>query len=268
MLEATQSEVSTWEAKVERRRTTEAEEVGSRACALLRAASPKAKGDGNELLEGMGSIDGEPFSLYELSSFLRSRWGDPEPSEDVLVRWLDTITRPSEPDTVTRQDLWMLIRTCFKVVRPTTLSDGISTKDSKTLRQLELGEVLELVGAEAPVRDEVAGLERIKVRSLKDATEGWVTLKSNAGSTFLQRGGDRLSVARETPLTASVAVSGSEAKDPLRELKVGEILDFMGEEVKDEASGHLRVKIRTKSDRLVGWATKVGTQGTMILKQM
>ncbi|CAJ1389413.1 unnamed protein product [Effrenium voratum] len=124
-------------------------------------------------------------------------------------------------------------------------------------------EVVELIGDEE--KAELHEVRRIRARRLKDGQEGWVTVKGNNGTVFLQPGGDRLSVVKETSLTESVSVTG---QDALRQLRVGEVLDIMGEESVEEASGLLRARVRAQADGKVGWATKVGSTGTAFLRQL
>eukprot|EP00434_Breviolum_minutum_P001615 symbB.v1.2.001425.t1/scaffold34.1/size402451/6 len=180
----------------------------------------------------------------------------PDAPEDLVSSWLDFVTQNNEyKEILTREELWILIRVCYKVVNSTVLTTDVSVMESTSLATLEVGEVLELIGDETLEATEELDLHRIRARRLKDGQEGWVTVRGNAQSVFLQLGGDRLAVVKETSLTESVSISG---QDVLRPLRVGELLDIMGEESMDEVSG-LRARVRAQSDGQVGWATKVGT---------
>jgi len=254
--------------KFESRRTAEVQALGVRAASVLRAASPKALGSGDEILDGLGGLDGEPLGKDELTNFLRTRWEDPQPAEDLVLRWLDSISTSEKPTHLQRFDIWRSLRQCWKVMKPTTLTDGLSVKESTTLQKLEAGEVVELIGQEEPLQDEESELQRIRARLPGDGTVGYVTVKSNSGSITLLQGGDRLKVVKETSLAESLEVSGPAAKEPLRQLKVGEILEYLDEEKKDEVSGLLRVKVRAQNDKACGWASKVGNQGTVFLQQL
>jgi len=264
VLHAARAALSHWEKLVEAKRSVEVQEIGKKAKAALRAGSPKAQGTGTELLQGLGDLDGDPFDKDDVAGFLRLHLQ--AASDDLVMGWLDFVTRGSDNShVITREDVWTLVRICYKVVRPTVLTTDISALDSTVLAKLETGEVVELIGDEEPTMDEAADLTRIRVRRLRDGQEGWVTVRGNSGTVFLQLGGDRLTVAKETSLTESVSIGG---QDPLRQLRVGEILDIMGEETLDETSGLLRARVRAQNDGKVGWATKIGNQGTVFLRQL
>jgi len=246
------------------KRTAEVQELGKRARAALRAGSPKAQGTGTELLSGLGDPDGDPLDKDDVASFLRLQLEST--TDDLVMAWLDFVTKGSDNnDIITREDIWTLIRICYKVVKSTVLTTDVSALDSTVLAKLEVNEVVELIGDEEPTMDEAADLHRVRVRRLRDGQEGWVTVRGNAGTVYLQLGGDRLSVAKETSLTESLSIGG---QDALRQLRCGEILDIMGEETVDETTGLLRCRVRAQNDGKVGWATKVGNQGTIFLRQL
>eukprot|EP00439_Symbiodinium_sp_Y106_P041505 s1602_g5.t1 len=246
------------------KRTAEVQELGKRARSALRAGSPKAQGTGTELLSGLGDPDGDPLDKDDVASFLRLQLEST--TDDLVMAWLDFVTKGSDNnDIITREDIWTLIRICYKVVKSTVLTTDVSALDSTVLAKLEVNEVVELIGDEEPTMDEAADLHRVRVRRLRDGQEGWVTVRGNAGTVYLQLGGDRLSVAKETSLTESLSIGG---QDALRQLRCGEILDIMGEETVDETTGLLRCRVRAQNDGKVGWATKVGNQGTIFLRQL
>eukprot|EP00435_Cladocopium_sp_Y103_P047998 s237_g14.t1 len=226
-----------------------------------------------------GDPEGDPFDKDDVAGFVRLRMQDEAP-EELVMSWLDYLTQNNEYKEIlgstgrvlrrrimvtnrilTREELWILIRVCYK--------------DSTVLATLEVGEVVELIGDDSHATEETdvlkpreLDLHRIRVRRLKDGQEGWVTARGNANNVFLQLGGDRLSVAKETSLTDSLSISGQDWILCDLQLRVGEILDIMGEESIDEASGLLRARVRAQSDGLVGWATKVGSNGTTFLRQL
>jgi len=72
----------------------------------------------------------------------------------------------------------------MKVHKPTTLTSVLSIAEGKTLRALKVGEAVEAL--EGPVKEEKAGLMRMRVKTVKDGKEGWATLAGNAGTIFLK----------------------------------------------------------------------------------
>lgn len=65
-----------------------------------------------------------------------------------------------------------------------TMTDQPAVKGSKTIKKLAVHEILEALGGEAQ-KDEASGLLRVKVRE-KDGKEGYVTLESINGTTFIK----------------------------------------------------------------------------------
>jgi len=72
----------------------------------------------------------------------------------------------------------------YKCMTATTLNDGLELKDAKMVRKLEVGEVLEAL--QAPVKEPVAGVLRVRVRAKKDGICGFATIKGNQGTVLLK----------------------------------------------------------------------------------
>lgn len=71
---------------------------------------------------------------------------------------------------------------CKVVLRPTTLTSVMEIKCSSLVRTLKVGE--KVIVLEGPVAD--SQTKRVRVRALKDASIGWVSISSNAGVSFLK----------------------------------------------------------------------------------
>lgn len=78
----------------------------------------------------------------------------------------------------------MLSGSFMEVVKPTTLTDGLSISRSKVLKQVKPGDMLEAL--EGPMKDDSVGVQRVKVRALVGEATGWVTLSGNAGTVFVR----------------------------------------------------------------------------------
>eukprot|EP00933_Yihiella_yeosuensis_P033048 TRINITY_DN26757_c0_g1_i1.p1 TRINITY_DN26757_c0_g1~~TRINITY_DN26757_c0_g1_i1.p1 ORF type:complete len:946 (+),score=231.26 TRINITY_DN26757_c0_g1_i1:190-2838(+) len=264
-LQKVKTTVETCEKQIKAREAEEVKQFSAKAASILRKCSPKAQGDGEDFLEGFGSdLEGAPISKEAIFGILRDKWEDPKPSDELFQKWFESLAEP-ESDSLPPSEIWRIIRVCYRVLRPSVLSEGLSSKDSTVLRRLDPEEVLELIGSSESQKDNV-GLERVHIRALKDGKTGWVSLKSNTGISFIQLGGDCYTVIKETGLSESIQVAGPNAKDPFRFLKLGEVLDIIGPEKTDEASNLIRVKVRTQSDRAVGWVTRLGNKGTIFMR--
>merc|ERR1712094_30284 len=82
-------------------------------------------------------------------------------------------------------DFHRLASTFMKVLVGTSLTDGLNISSSKVLKQLKAGQVVELL--EGPQADaESAGIQRVRIKTVIGATEGWATVKGNKGTVFLK----------------------------------------------------------------------------------
>merc|ERR1711966_367403 len=142
---------------------------------------------------------------------------------------------------------------------------NIKDKENKTFRRMEVNEVVEVL--EGPVKDEEAGVMRVRVVAMKDGVEGWASLKGNQGTVYLKDGGYSFKVVKETIMTAGFELDAAppKVKDPTRKLKDGEMLEVREWPKLEEKSGLTRMKCKAKSDGLVGWVTTVGNAGTVFV---
>jgi len=69
-------------------------------------------------------------------------------------------------------------------VKETIITDGLSVTDSKTIRKIAKGEVIDVVEFER--KDPSCDLMRIKGKAKVDGTVGWITVQGNSGATFLE----------------------------------------------------------------------------------
>lgn len=75
-------------------------------------------------------------------------------------------------------------RTRYLCTAPVTMTDGLVIKGGKTVRKVDVNEVLE--GLEEQKKEETLGLMRVKVKAEKDQKEGYVTVAGNQGTVFLE----------------------------------------------------------------------------------
>merc|ERR1719480_12635 len=77
----------------------------------------------------------------------------------------------------------------------TVMTETLEVKGAKTLRKLEVSEVVEALGE--PEKDEGPGLLRVRARAVRDDKEGFVTISGNQGTVFLERYSPYLSCQRQ-----------------------------------------------------------------------
>lgn len=221
--------------------------------------APSAEG------EKEGDADGEQATKGEAA-----KEEEGLPSETDLSR-LFAFLDEEKQGFLSKEKFITLIRVFMKLVKDTVITSGISIKESKTLRRLEVGEVVEIL--EGPVKEDKVEVMRVHAKVMKDNIEGWITLRGNQGSTFLEEGGNIFKVVKETILTDEFELEGGQAKDAARKLKdttrklkEGEIVEVREWAKKEEKSGLMRMKCKVKSDGQVGWVTTVGNQGTVYVE--
>merc|ERR1712232_929905 len=195
-----------------------------------------------------------------------------ELSQDDLSRLLAYLDE-DETGELSEEELMGLIRCYMKVTKETVITTDKNIQEAKPIRRLEVNEVCYVI--EGPVKDESADVMRSLVRAMKDEAEGWVTPVGNQGTEFLKEteGGLVMKVMKETILTASFEICGDagkeqfrKLKDTTRKLKPGEQVEVLQWMKKDESSGLMRAKVKTKVGNHVGWATAVGQTGAPFLE--
>merc|ERR1719240_1903379 len=108
-------------------------------------------------------------------------------------------------------------------------------------------EILEM----PPTGDDAAKVQRVKARALSDGIEGWVTVRGNQGTVFLE-GAPKpyMILGKEGPLQAEEK-SGSSLVRSLAKDEVVEVLEGPRQEA---ASQNKRAKGKL-GDGTVGWVT-------------
>lgn len=72
----------------------------------------------------------------------------------------------------------------YTVVKETLLTDALSVQDSKTVRRIARGELIEVL--EFGKTDPSVDVKRIKGKAKVDGATGWITVASNQGTVFLE----------------------------------------------------------------------------------
>lgn len=135
-------------------------------------------------------------------------------------------------------------------------------KDSKTVRKLQAGEVVQVLEAERV--DDSTGLHRVKCRALSDMKEGWVTLRGNQGTAFLDRcRKPYLHCEEETPINKAFESVSKE----LRTMQPGEVLEVLEGPRQEPALQSQRVRGKAMKDGKQGWVTLTDSCGNINLEQ-
>jgi Ca2+-binding EF-hand superfamily protein len=237
------------------------------SCDKLPEIKPEAKKE--EEVDDEGKVKEEPEEVTQdgiVRFFSRSAETPSTLTEEELSRVFNYIDEDDE-GVVSKAAFLRLLRHYMKVSKETVLTPEFDMKEGKSIRRLDLNEVMEVT--EGPVFEEATKCSRIRVKALKDDAEGWTTFAGNQGSVYLSEGGNLFKVIKETILTDSMELGEgkTDSKNKPRKLKEGEILEVREWPSKQEGSGLTRMMCKAKSDGRVGWATTVGNTGITFIEQ-
>lgn len=151
---------------------------------------------------------------------------------------------------VTRMGLSAMLQVYVMVSKEIAFTSELEIKSSKTLRKLQLQEVLEIKGNSHIDTD--SGLVRVKARAVNDGFEGWVTLKGNAGSSFLS---PTLKPYYSLETGAELTEQFSSNSKILRELRRGEVVEVLVGPKIEKGIVVMRLRGKAVKDEKVGWVT-------------
>jgi len=159
------------------------------------------------------------------------------------------LCRKIEKGGISRRHFLAYIQLYYAVVKSIALTDIRDISACKTLRKAELEEIVEVL--EGPIKEESTGLEKVRVRSMMDRLEGWVAVKGNAGTPFLQQVEKPFyTVRKEMPLEKE-----KEGGDATRALTEDEVLELLEGPKKVVYPDVRRAKAKASKDNAVGWLT-------------
>jgi hypothetical protein len=165
-----------------------------------------------------------------------------------------------EAGEISKERFLEVIRLYYKCVKSTVLSEDVSIK-SKTIRRVDVGEVLEALSA--PAKEDGANVQRVRCQSVQDDAIGWVTIAGNQGTPFLEPGGNVLTCVKETVITDGLSVQDSKT---IRRVSKGEVIEVLEFPKKDSTLDIKRIRGKSKLDGAEGWITVQGNQGTAFLE--
>lgn len=195
---------------------------------------------------------GAHMTEAEFVTFVRDKCGSEIPPEKLQAIFGMVATGPDSCGVL--EDFIQLLKVYNKVVDQTVMTAGLSVRDSRIIRRMVPKEVLEVY--EGPIEDPGSGIMRVRAKALQDGAEGWVTVKGNQGTVYLEEGGNLYKVNKDVNLVRDFDVSPTVV---IRRLKDGEVLEVL--EWEQERKGAKWIKAKAKSDCSIGWATTVDERG-------
>merc|ERR1711957_214541 len=169
------------------------------------------------------------------------------------------ICRRVEKDGISKSHFLNYVQLYLEVAKDIAFTTECDAGNSKAVRKADRGELVVVV--EGPIHDEKLNVDRVKCKSIKDGTEGWMTIKGNGGTEFLRKAAKPFfETGKETPLQKDSKVDSS----VVRTLKENEILEQVGLPRQEIADPISRTKVKAAKDNAVGWVTLKNKEGQML----
>jgi len=241
----------------------EYEAVRSEIAAMLRLAIEGAGKKTEELFDTICK-SGDRISKDDIQEFLSGHKCEiaRDKLDKLFARAVVDEEGTKDADSIGRTDFTRMVRVYYKVVKDIVLSDNLEIKESKQVRKMDVGEVVEV--AQGPAMDKAVGIFRVRGRLLKDGAEGWVTIAGNQGVTFLSPGGNAFKVVKSFSLTEELEDVEGEKK--VKELYEGEIVEVLEWERTSGSPAVTRIKGKVQGDKKSGWATISDASGSVFLE--
>jgi hypothetical protein len=163
--------------------------------------------------------------------------------KDDATGWVLLSNAPGDPALTLAQDMYV----CQSAI---AMTDNLDIKNCSVLRKVDVGEVLKVIGKEEAKSDSM-DITRLRFRAHRDGKEGYVTLKGNQGTVFLEKSTKHHVVGRQVALTTS----SRKGAPVIRQLEVGEVFEACEKPKQGQDDVLMVLKARTLSDSLSGWVT-------------
>lgn len=220
------------------------------------AAQIQSKGKGSSLAALFDKLRGasEVVPTRAMEIFLREAL-----KASGLTKGQRTLFLSGFPEGISRLAFGTLFQDYRKVVKAIAMTSELDMKGGKSLRRLDVDEVMEVL--QGGKKEDVTGLERARVRALQDGLEGWATIRGSQGTTFLAEvKKPYLVIGKLAPLEKE-AESGSEEVRSLRRCEVLEVLEGPRTMTPEET---LRARVLAVRDCKLGWLTFSGPAGATV----
>ncbi|CAK0902536.1 unnamed protein product [Prorocentrum cordatum] len=164
---------------------------------------------------------------------------------------------------VTRLTLLEMLQEFRRCVKDIAITTAFEVKDSKTIRKLAVGELVEVIEADKADKD---GIARVRCRAISDQKEGWATLRGNQGTAYMVKAAKPYYWCQEEVALQSAFASSSSEQSEVRTLQAGEVVEVLEGPRREPDVELQRVRIKAKKDGKSGWATLTDPHGTVLLE--
>jgi len=187
-------------------------------------------------------------------------------SDAQTTRLMPHLLDEGDKDGITKETFNRLTWVYMKVIKALVMTEDLDIR-KESLRKLEVGEVVHIIEGPTNMPDDKGDLERVKASAVSDSLEGWITVKGNKGTAYLEEVNGLYKVAKETILTEKFELGGKTDKDDVK-LRVGDCVQVR-EWPRKLPSGLVRMKCKVKTGVQVnslGWVTVMGNSGAVFLE--
>ncbi|CAE7864741.1 unnamed protein product, partial [Symbiodinium sp. KB8] len=157
--------------------------------------------------------------------------------------------RLASDDGLGAAKLAALIQQFYVVEVPVALTSDIDIGIGKTVRKPGKGEFLEAL--EGPKKVTSCAVERIRARCVTDGAEGWITIKGNQGTPYLQ---ETLKPYYICISEEKVPMQDTDSTDA-RNAEFGEVLELLQGPKTTSSSSVQRARGKALKDNAAGWFT-------------
>lgn len=160
-----------------------------------------------------------------------------------------------------RLALCSMLQEYRRVVKEIAVTSAQAVKEGKSVRKLAVGEIVEVL--EPGKFDKAVDLPRVRCRALLDGVDGWVTLKGNQGTNFLDKcPKPYFWFSAEAPLTEDFDSTSAQK----RTAQPGEVVELVQGPKKEASQEVDRVRVKAAKDGKTGWITMNDSTGAEFLK--
>eukprot|EP00931_Biecheleriopsis_adriatica_P064024 TRINITY_DN38888_c0_g1_i1.p1 TRINITY_DN38888_c0_g1~~TRINITY_DN38888_c0_g1_i1.p1 ORF type:complete len:1979 (+),score=598.34 TRINITY_DN38888_c0_g1_i1:91-6027(+) len=188
----------------------------------------------DEMLE---LLEGPRHQEFEPQVFLQGKASKDGAEGFILTSEISGSSPPSSSDK---------FYTCRSTI---AMTDHFDLKQCKVLRKVDIGETLEVIGEPGERADSDIAITRLQFRAARDGKEGWVTLKGNQGTLFVEASDSHYVIEKG----ASLRSSASTSSEIIRELGAGEAFQTQGPPQEVTPPNELVMKARSSEDWKVGY---------------
>jgi hypothetical protein len=197
------------------------------------------------------------LSMEELCTHLASLNG-----ADMNSDHLKLSCRAIQIGSISKRRFIETLQSYYVVVKEVALTPEFEVSKSKPIRKAEANEIFELI--EGPRASET--MSRVKVRSLKDNLEAWITVSGNKGTPFLKETvKPYYACSRDVALQKNANDNDAEVVRTLRSEEILEVIE--GPKKSDgEVADELRGRIKVPNSTVQGFVTVRDCSGTVFIE--